>query len=303
MCTTDSACLAAELQCETTALGNDWSAKAVPFPAVVNQAFLYCRRSIDPTSRRSIDPTSRHSMNVSQGSLELQRPGGSKKLVGGEAEVIYLLLLPTSAGTHRMKACLVTFGPAAGLLLHDTAACSCTVALHGASLNTFWVLASLCKRKGNRIVACQTNCRVNASIEHNFSVFIVLQGLQSYAEDGSQPSTNGTVPNGAAAPGYPQTGQHLTIDCSVWKAEVPCMLQPALTSHEGGYPACCDFWQLGKPSRSFVAMPARWVAVVAHVLVSACFQPALALCVCLPTGFRLLGNKRVPCALSLTAHA
>ena len=41
------------------------------------------------------------------------------------------------------------------------------------------------------------------------------------------------------------------IICIVCKAEV---LQSALDSKEGGYPACCDFWQLCKPSRSLVAM-------------------------------------------------
>ena len=81
---------------------------------------------------------------------------------------------------------------------------------------------------------------------------ILLQGLQSYPEEG----TNGTVPNGAAAPGYPQTGQHLTITCGVCKAKMPCMLQSALVCKEGGRPACCDSWQLCQPSRKLMAMSA-----------------------------------------------
>ena len=52
------------------------------FLAMVHKSCVYCRRSIDPASRRS--------MNASRGSLELQRPGGSKKVMGGEAEVSYL---------------------------------------------------------------------------------------------------------------------------------------------------------------------------------------------------------------------
>ena len=83
MCIARFACLAPDLQRGTSPLVSEWVAKHVLFLAMVNQAFVCCCRSIDPTSRRS--------MNVSQGSLELQRPGGSKKVLDGEAEVIYLL--------------------------------------------------------------------------------------------------------------------------------------------------------------------------------------------------------------------
>ena len=124
----------------------------VLFLAMVVQAFVHCCRSMDPGSRRS--------MNVSQGSLELQRPGGSKKVMDREAEVSHLLSFVNICWYAQHEGLSQDLrASAAGLFPHDTAACSCTVALHSASLDTFRLLLSM--HLGNRRIAvCQISCRV-----------------------------------------------------------------------------------------------------------------------------------------------